>query len=99
MKRGTSRLLSRSEKRKMEDALFAVAREQRRRLAGGWCEGATPGCPMLGAHKGHHAHHVRRRSQGGGHTVDNLRWLCWSAHDWVHDHPQEAACRGLLQRG
>lgn len=92
-----SRLNPRSAKRKLAEAELAVAREQRRRQAGGWCEGNTPAC-RPGPHLGYHAHHVARRSQGGGHEVENLRWLCWDGHTWVHDHPREAAERGLLAR-
>lgn len=79
----------RSAKAKARDLELGVATAARRRLAGDWCEGATPAC-RPGAHRGHHAHHVQLRSQGGGHTVENLRWLCWDAHDWVHQNPDAA---------
>lgn len=94
MKRGKP-LRSRSAKRELADAQLDVARELRRRQARDWCEGDTPAC-RPGAHRGHHAHHVRTRARGGGHDVENLRWLCWDAHDWVHAHPAEATERGLL---
>ncbi len=61
----------------------------------GLCEGGTPACPER-QHRGHHAHHVARRSQGGSNTADNLRWLCWEGHDWVHRNPADAKAMGLL---
>ncbi len=30
-------------------------------------------------------HHVRYRSQGGGHHADNLVTLCWFCHRKIHD--------------
>lgn len=100
MKRGRplqrrTRLRQRSAKRERAEAEFAVAREQRRRLARDWCEGDTPAC-RPGAHRGHHAHHVRTRARGGGHDVENLRWLCFDAHEWTHRNPAEATALGLL---
>lgn len=74
---------------------LAAARVERERQVGPWCEGDTPAC-YRGAHRHHHAHHVRRRSQGGEHTADNLRLLCYDAHDWVHTHVAEAKALGLL---
>jgi len=53
--------------------------------AGGYCEArileVCTGQPE-------HAHHVRRRSQGGGETPGNLKLVCGECHDWIH-----AACR------
>lgn len=31
-----------------------------------------------------HIHHVRYRSEGGGHTADNLLTLCRKCHELVH---------------
>ena len=42
------------------------------------------------------AHHVTRRSQGGGHDLPNLLTLCDFHHRWVHDHPAEAKSLGFL---
>lgn len=45
-----------------------------------------------------HAHHVRRRSQGGSDTARNLVAICGPCHRWVHDHPVRARELGLLAR-
>lgn len=95
MKRG-GRLAPRSVKKVADDLVLAEAREARRRLAGGWCEGDTPAC-RSGAHQGTLAHHVRRRkNQPDVHAVEHLRWLCWDGHEWVHANVAEAKARGLL---
>jgi len=86
-----------SAKAKARDAELDQARAERRRLAHDWCEGDTPAC-LPGAHRGHHAHHVKLRSRGGGHEVANLRWLCWDAHQWVHSEIREAEALGLIER-
>lgn len=100
MKRGaplrrTARLRAESPKAAAKRAELDAAREERRRQARDWCEGNTPAC-RPGAHRGQHAHHVARRSQGGAHTADNLRWLCFDAHQWVHTHVADARALGLL---
>lgn len=86
-----------SEKKKIADAQLRVVVEKVRRRANGWCEANTPAC-RSGAHQGAHAHHVLRRSQGGGHDESNLVWTCFDGHTWIHAHPAEAVERGLLGR-
>lgn len=85
-----------SVKRQLADAELRAATEQRRRFTRDWCEAPSEFCGITRPHRGQHAHHVRRRSQGGGHEFENLRWLCFDAHRHVHDHPQQAAEHGLL---
>lgn len=34
--------------------------------------------------RGVHAHHRRRRSQGGEDTVENLAWVCLACHHHIH---------------
>lgn len=46
-----------------------------------------------------HAHHIKRRSQGGDNSQWNLAHLCAHCHGWVHDHPAEAVKVGLLTHG
>lgn len=84
-----------SEKAKAREAEHVAAATERRLQVNGYCEGNTPACPPR-EHLGHHGHHVARRSQGGGNTVENLRWLCFDGHDWVHRNPTEARRLGLL---
>jgi hypothetical protein len=43
-------------------------------------------------------HHVKRRSQGGEDTAENLIVLCRAHHDWVHAHPDRSVSLGLLKR-
>lgn len=84
-----------SDKKRVKDAEYAAARKQVEFRSRGFCEATTPAC-LTGRHEAHHVHHVKRRSQGGGHDVDNLLHLCFPAHEWVHAHPAEARERGWL---
>jgi hypothetical protein len=63
--------------------------------SGGFCEARTPACPE-GRHEGVHAHHVRLRSQGGGHDPSNGLLLCAAAHNYVHANPAESYAAGWL---
>lgn len=94
MKRGRP-LRRQSEKGAAREAEHRAAATERRELVRGLCEGGTPACPSR-SHAGAHAHHVARRSQGGANTVENLRWLCWDGHDWVHRNIDAARELGLL---
>ena len=61
--------------------------------ARGLCEARwSPDC-MTG---GVHAHHKRRRSQGGPDTAENLLWVCTPCHLLIHDQIEEAVKRGFL---
>lgn len=97
MRRGRP-LRQQSDKARARDAEYQVARAARREQVRGLCEGDTPASPPR-QHQGGHAHHVARRSQGGDNGVENLRWLCWEAHDWVHANPAAARELGLLAGG
>ena len=44
-------------------------------------------------------HHIKRRSQGGLDTLDNLISLCRGHHSWVHEHPEESYELGFLKHG
>ncbi len=77
--------------------VYAMARQERARMAGYVCEGATPACPPRD-HVGTVAHHVRRRKgQADVHAVEHLRWLCWDGHEWIHGHVGDAKTLGLLE--
>jgi hypothetical protein len=49
-------------------------------------------------HRGQHAHHVLPRGRGGSDDVENGLWVCWEAHDTIHDEPELAEKLGLLHR-
>jgi len=61
--------------------------------AGGLCEARWDGCGGLGEH----AHHIRRRSQGGADTADNLLIVCHRCHSAIHSHPTLASRKGHLK--
>ena len=66
-----------------------------RRRSGGWCELVDDNgvrCREYATQQ----HHLRRRSQGGLDTKENLLDLCAVHHGWVHSHPQAAADAGYL---
>lgn len=43
-------------------------------------------------------HHIRKESQGGTYTFDNLVTLCAFHNGWVEDHPNLAHRLGLVRR-
>lgn len=63
--------------------------------SGGHCEASNfPTCT------GHaeHLHHRQLRSQGGGHTVENLIAVCSSCHTWFHREVKVAQSQGWIVR-
>lgn len=58
------------------------------------CGGRCERCGRPAAH----LHHRLMRSQGGGHTADNLAALCGPCHRRVHDFPAESYAAGWLIR-
>jgi len=86
-----------SEKKRADGAVYLEARRQVYERSQGLCEGNVEGvCPPL-PHTAEHVHHILRRSQGGGHELDNLVHLCARAHIWTHDHPAAGRTLGLLR--
>jgi hypothetical protein len=82
-----------SAKRRARQAAYRAARDAVERRSEGRCEArAYFGCVGTGEH----AHHVRRRSQGGTDDPSNLLWCCFACHGWIHDHPLLASRAGLL---
>lgn len=54
-------------------------------------------CRLCGEQVGERGviHHIRLRSQGGGHEPENLALLHPRCHLWVHDNPSLSRDRGL----
>lgn len=70
-----------------------AVRRQVAARARGLCEARwSPDCMNGGVH----AHHKRRRSQGGQDTTQNLLWVCTPCHLLIHDRIEEAVTRGFL---
>ncbi len=46
---------------------------------------------------GNQAHHIVRRSAGGTNDPASLLWTCYFCHALIHDNPEEARSRGVLQ--
>jgi hypothetical protein len=93
MRRG-KRLKPRSEKAAAGHETLRDARMEVRARSGGLCELRIPGqCREFASE----AHHVRNRSQGGGHTADNLLDTCRGCHDYVTTHPALARQLGYTE--
>lgn len=80
--------------RKSEAEFSPEVRAQVERRSLGLCEVQEVGCwgraTMM--------HHIRRRSQGGGGTIENALHVCPPCHQWVHQHVTESEERGWLVR-
>lgn len=62
----------------------------------GRCEARTSSlCTGVGVH----AHHVRRRSQGGSNDPTNLLWVCFFCHAAIHANPEQARELGMIVEG
>lgn len=83
-----------SAKRRKLGRARKLTREAVYRRADGQCEICIPGvCEFSGGQ----VHELRTRARGGSITdPDNTRLSCAQCHAWVHEHPIEAAARGLL---
>lgn len=81
-------------KAKPVDPAWQAARFEVIERAGGCCEGRVDGV-CVG--RGHHVHHVLRRSQGGANDPALLLLLCEPCHTWTHANPDAARTRGLLR--
>lgn len=84
-----------SKRHAREERVLAKVKRQRRELVGDRCEAQ----PILGPCWGPiEAHHLRKRSQGGANTIENIKLLCRFHNQWVEDHPAEAERLGLVDR-
>lgn len=84
-----------SDRQRTLNAEFKRTRQQRAEQAEYRCEAQIDGvCNGYGVH----AHHIRRRSQGGDNGLPNLLWVCSSCHGWIHANPEESFERHFLAR-
>lgn len=81
--------------RRRKEAGLAEARQQVFARSNGSCEARWPGCWG----EADHAHHRLRRSQGGGHTPENLLAVCFHCHEQIHRNPARAFDLGHLLHG
>ena len=42
-------------------------------------------------------HHIKKRSQGGLHTLDNLMAVCFECHHWIENNKRLALKHGLTR--
>ncbi len=75
-----------------DEALFRRMRKVVIARSGGECEAHLDGCTGMGQH----VHHRMLQSQGGPHTMENLRYVCWRCHITIHANPEESYRSGLL---
>ena len=76
-------------RKRAADAEYQIARGQRLVRVRGLCE-------RCGSRSATQTHHVKRRSQGVDHSVENLRALCLWCHTHVHAHVKESKEAGWL---
>ncbi len=79
-------------KAREERALWAQARRDTYARDGGRCQSCGLPITLQDAQ----IHHRKLRSQGGGHTLDNLVTLDASCHRWWHNHPALGYAAGWL---
>lgn len=80
--------------RKAIAAFAAAVRAQ----AQGFCEAQVYGVCSAQIHQGTMAHHVWPEDRDcGRHEPGRGAWLCWFAHRWVHENPDDARDIGLLR--
>lgn len=59
-----------------------------------WCLVGGPHCTRQSTN----AHHLLKRSGGGGNVRANYRGVCHNCHDFIHDHSEWAVANGWLIR-
>lgn len=89
------RLRPRSNKRAAQARAFAPIREAVFERDNHTCQAAHVVLSVR-CSNGLHPHHLRRQSQGGPDTPENLLSVCPAHHRWIHDNPEDACSRGLL---
>lgn len=69
-----------------------------RKLVAERCQGACEARTDVCTGQAEAVHHMLRRSQGGGHDVDNLLAVCTACHQFIHGNPAKAVALGLLRK-
>lgn len=96
--RSRRRLPAVGAKTRREAAALADLRTAVHQRSGGWCEVATPACP-LHRHPASDVHHVWTSDRDRGvHDPDRALHVCRPAHDWIGRYPNEAEARGWAAR-
>jgi hypothetical protein len=81
-------------KNRVKQKEYAEARKVVYQRSHGFCEARWDGCVKVA----NHAHHMKRRSQGGTNDPSNLLAVCHVCHDKIHRNPSEAFEKGHLVR-
>lgn len=81
-------------RKKRKNRMPREVAEQVAERAQGMCEIMSPDTGCTG--RAEHMHHRQLRSQGGGHTVQNVVHICSTCHYWLHMHPAIAYTNGWL---
>ena len=81
-------------KNRKKQQAYAAARLVVFRRSMGMCEAGWDGCVRVASH----AHHMKRRSQGGLDEPQNLLAVCHVCHDLIHRNPKQAFEKGHLVR-
>lgn len=85
-------------KARREQAALAAMRTAVHQRSGGWCEVATPACPLW-RHPAADVHHVFTSDRDRGvHDPERALHVCRQAHDWFGRYPREAEARGWVGR-
>ncbi len=88
----TSKKTAAKNRKKQQE--YAAARLVVFQRSMGMCEARWEGCVRVA----NHAHHMKRRSQGGKNEPSNLLAVCHVCHDKIHRNPSEAFEKGHLVR-
>lgn len=93
-------MTTRLAKSRRDSSELELAKEACKARAGGRCEANWEGVCPDGPHRGHQAHHIVLRAQGGADQLWNLLYVCRTVHHHAHDVDRAGAeARGIIRRG